>query len=237
MNRVLSLQHNQTIDIRGGETKGFYQSVKLWWKFFWWKFMSGGNFLKKTGSVLHFLRKLKFVYWIASSWGHLFSAFPSSLVQMRKSILRLTANTLPHFNSLQGSVLLIHINGDGDTMGRALITTTDMSPVRGIQTHLTVHAVSLYVPCLPLSWLVIITDGPSCEIFRARTVLLRLPHRALGQTDRPGDPSFNVIFHDSLYLDIPWNANTQIPILAPSIDIIQRENNLGWKQKSWGTLK
>lgn len=202
-------------------------------------FLSGGDFWK-TGSVLHFLRKLKFLaHWIAFSLGYLFPAFPSNLVQMRKSLLRLTANTLPHFNSLQGSVLLTHTNWGEDTVGRALIITTDMFPFHGIQIHLIVHGVSLYVPCLPLSWLVIITVGPSysCEIFRARTVLLSLPHTALGLNDRPGDPSFNIIFYDSLYLDIPWNANTQILVLAPSVDIIQRENNLGWKQKSRGTLE
>lgn len=181
--------------------------------------MSGRDFWK-TGSVLHFLRKLKsLAYRIALSLGHLFSAFPSNLVQMRKSLLRLTANTLPHFNSLQGSVLLIHINWGEDTVGRALIITTDMFPFHGIQTHLTVHGVNLYMPCLPFSWPVITAVGPSysCEILRTRTILLSVPHTALGQNDWPGDPSFNVIFYDSLYLDIPWNANTQILVLPPAL--------------------
>lgn len=106
-------------------------------------FLSDRDFWKKEDPVPHFLRKLKFLaYWRAfSDW-------------------------LLLFNSLQGSVLLIHINWGEDTTRRATITTTDTFLFHGIQIHLTMHRVTLGVPRLPLYWLVIVTIGPSqCHRF------------------------------------------------------------------------
>lgn len=49
--------------------------------------------------------------------------------------------------------------------------------------------------------------------------------------------SLSFIFYDTQFQDIPWNATTEILVWASGIDIIQNQNNLGWKQKSQGTLE
>lgn len=176
--------------------------------------MPGGDFWKNR-LCASFLQKAEISCVLNShSLGHLFSAFPSNLVQMRKSLLRLTANTLPHFNSPRGSVLLIHTSWGEDTVGKALIITTAMFPFHGFQTHLIVHAVRLYVPCLPLSWLVI-TVGPSPQLWDfTRTVFLCLPY-SLGAKWQTRWPFFQHYFRSYLYLDIPWNVNYPNPGFGP----------------------
>lgn len=196
--------------------------------------MSGGDF-QKTGFVFHFPRKLKFLaYRTSFSLGHLFSAFSSNLVQMRKSLLRLITNTLPHFKWLQGSVLLIHMNYGKDTVGSTLIIITDTFTFHGIQTHVIVHGISLYVPSLPHSWPGIITAGPlySYETFRTRIIFLNWAHTALEQNDKTGDPFIQCYFLWQSVSGHSLECQHQILALAPSVDIIQRENNLRWKQKS-----
>lgn len=142
--------------------------------------------------------------------GHLFAAFPSSLVQIRKSLLGLTTNTLPHSSSLHGPVVLIHVKRGEGPVGRALIIIIGVS-------------FSWDMTCLPLS--------------QPRTSLLSLPHTTTEQNVSSGNPSFDFIFCDAPPLDIPWNVITQILVLAPDTDTIQKENNSGWKQKCQGTLE
>lgn len=174
--------------------------------------MSGGYFLQ-TGFVPHFLRKLKLlVYSTALLLGYFCPASLSKLVQMRKSLLRLITNTLLHFNSSQCSAELIHIKRDKDTVERTLIIITDPFPFQGIQNHVTVHEVSFHKSWLPLSSLLIITIGSD-------------------------NTSLNFISYDIPFQDIPRNAITEILVWASGTDIIQNQNNLGWKRKSQGTLE
>lgn len=154
--------------------------------------MSSGDFCI-TGSVLHFLKKIKFlVCWIKFSLGHLFYVFSRNLLQIKDWPLTLCPISVPH------NYRCISFSWDPNSLKCAW-----SEPVYTLSATL--------LTCCNCCWTLEVV-----RFFRARTVLLHLTQTALRQNDRPDDPSCNIIFYGHLCLDTPWNDNTQILVFAPN---------------------
>lgn len=137
-------------------------------------------FEKQKGSVLHFFKKMKIlVCWINFSLGHLFSAFPSNLVQMTDWPLILCPISVPRNY-------------------RSIFFSRDPNSLKCARSEPVCTLSATLLTCYNCCWTLKVV-----RYFRARTVLLHLSQTALGQNDRLDDPACDIIFYGNLCLDIP----------------------------------